>query len=158
MYFTCIKTPIGLLKIEFDSFFSVQKIYKVNKYENTRIPDTALKFVEQIDLYFKGKLINFNYPLNIKHLSEFDKKVMELINQIPYGYTTTYKWIAKQLNTSPRAVGQALKRNPLPIIIPCHRVINSDGTSGGYNLGIEEKKWLIKHEQTILYKPLSHKV
>jgi len=45
----------------------------------------------------------------------------------------------KQLNTSPRAVGQALKRNPLPIIIPCHRVINSDGTSGGYSLGIEEK-------------------
>ncbi|MEN2985217.1 MAG: methylated-DNA--[protein]-cysteine S-methyltransferase, partial [Thermodesulfovibrionaceae bacterium] len=68
------------------------------------------------------------------------------------------KWIAKKLQTSPRAVGQALKRNPLPIIIPCHRVIKSNGELGGYSLGVETKKWLVEHEKTILYKLRLHKI
>lgn len=152
MYFVCVKTPIGFLKIVFDSLFAVKKISPADCSSNTNIPEFALNFVNQLKLYFKGELLEFNYPVNIQNISEFDKKVLELICQIPYGHIVTYNWIAKRLNTSPRAVGQALKRNPLPIIIPCHRVIKSDGTLGGYNLGIETKKWLIEHEKSTLYK------
>jgi len=62
------------------------------------------------------------------------------------------------LNTSPRAVGQALKVNPLPLIIPCHRVITTNGAIGGYSLGIKVKKWLLEHEKATLYKLLLHKI
>jgi len=65
-------------------------------------------------------------------ITEFQKKVYDIIKKIPKGRTMSYKEIAEKLNTSPRAVGQALKRNPFPIKIPCHRVINSDNSLGGY--------------------------
>ncbi len=65
-------------------------------------------------------------------LTKLQKKVYAIVKKIPKGKTTTYKAIAEKLNTSPRAVGQALKRNPYPIKIPCHRVIKSDGSLGGY--------------------------
>ncbi len=152
MYFACVMTPIGLLGIVFDSFLSVKKIFITDSNKNATIPEFALNFVKQLNSYFKGELLEFNYPVNIQNISEFDKKVLEVTCEIPYGQTVTYNWLAKKLNTSPIAIGQALKRNPLPIIIPCHRVIKSDGTLGGYSLGIEIKKWLIEHERSTLYK------
>jgi methylated-DNA-[protein]-cysteine S-methyltransferase len=71
-------------------------------------------------------------------VTEFQKKIYKIVKAIPKGSTTTYKAIASQLKSSPRAVGQALKRNPNPITIPCHRVIHSDGRVGGY-FGNKEK-------------------
>jgi len=65
-------------------------------------------------------------------MTEFQEKVFEIVKKIPRGKTMTYGQIAEILNSSPRAVGQALKRNPNPIIVPCHRVIKCDGNSGGY--------------------------
>ncbi len=69
----------------------------------------------------------------------FQKRVYGLVKKIPKGKITTYKEIAKALNSSPRAVGQALKRNPFPINIPCHRVIKSDGSLGGYKGKVNSK-------------------
>ncbi|MGB9710488.1 MAG: methylated-DNA--[protein]-cysteine S-methyltransferase [Thermodesulfovibrio sp.] len=149
MYFACVKTPVGFLEILFDNSLAVTKISLTN-LEKTCIPGIALNFVEQLNAYFVGKLSEFNYPVNIQNVSEFDRAVLDLTLKIPYAHTVTYNWIANKLNTSPRAVGQALKRNPLPIVIPCHRVIKSDGTTGGYSLGIEAKQWLIKHEKSVL--------
>jgi len=65
-------------------------------------------------------------------ITKFQKRVYSIVKKIPKGRTMSYKEIAEKLNTSPRAVGQALKRNPFPIKIPCHRVINSDNSLGGY--------------------------
>lgn len=152
MYFASVLTPIGLLGIIFDSFLSVKRIFITDSNKNITIPEFALNFVKQLNLYFKGELLEFSYSVNIQDISEFDKKVLELTSEIPYGETVTYNWLAKKLNTSPRAIGQSLKRNPLPIIIPCHRVIKSDGKLGGYSLGIERKRWLIEHEKSILYR------
>lgn len=157
MYFACVMTPIGLLGIVFDFSGALQKIFITDSDKNTTIPEFTLNFVKQLNSYFKGELLEFSYPVNIQNISGFDKKVLEVTCEIPYGQTVTYNWIAKKLNTSPIAIGQALKRNPLPIIIPCHRVIKSDGTLGGYSLGIETKKWLIEHEKSIVCKLQSMK-
>lgn len=77
---------------------------------------------------------------------DFKEKVFELTKKIPRGKITTYGIIAKKLKTSPRAVGQALKRNEHPIIIPCHRVVKSDGTLGGYTSEKYSKKELLERE------------
>ncbi len=79
-------------------------------------------------------------------LTEFQKRVYNLLNKIPKGKVTTYKAIAKKLKSSPRAVGKALNKNPWPIKIPCHRVIKSNGKIGGYKLGIKNKIKLLKKE------------
>jgi len=76
----------------------------------------------------------------------FTEKVLETVKKIPYGKVTTYGVIAKMLGTSPRAVGQALKKNKELITIPCHRVVKSDGTLGGYVQGVKEKKRLLESE------------
>jgi len=79
-------------------------------------------------------------------LTDFQKKVYNLVSKIPKGKVTTYKTIAEKLKTSPRAVGKALNVNPWPIKIPCHRVIHANGKIGGYKLGAEKKIKLLKKE------------
>uniref|UniRef100_A0A7C4ELS8 Methylated-DNA--protein-cysteine methyltransferase n=1 Tax=Thermodesulfovibrio aggregans TaxID=86166 RepID=A0A7C4ELS8_9BACT len=162
MYTACIETPIGLFKIFFDNSFAVIKI-KVcegkNKCPDNSVPTEVFeKFSKNLNMYFKGEIKEFSYPYRLKGCSDFEKKVLEFVSRIPYGKTVSYKWIAQRLSTSPRAVGQALKRNPLPVLIPCHRVIKADGSLGGYCLGLKAKKWLIEHENFILCKLLLHKI
>ena len=92
-----------------------------------------------------------NYPKN-KKLTKFQWKVLSVTASIPLGETRSYKWVAGQVGSpkAVRAVGQALRRNPYPVIIPCHRVIKQDGTLGGYAGGSGEKKAkLLKMERQI---------
>lgn len=86
--------------------------------------------------------------LNLNNCTEFQKKVYKAIRKIPKGQVRTYKWVAQKIGNSKayRAVGQALKINPYPGIIPCHRVIKSDGALGGFSKGIKKKKRLLKKE------------
>ncbi len=79
----------------------------------------------------------------------FQRKVWNAVKAIPYGETRSYKWVAKKIGNpkAARAVGQALKRNPLLIIIPCHRVICSDGKLGGFSQGLKKKRELLKLER-----------
>jgi methylated-DNA-[protein]-cysteine S-methyltransferase len=81
----------------------------------------------------------------------FQKGVWEMVKTIPYGQTRTYKWVAEKIGNPEafRAVGQALKKNPLPGIIPCHRVIRSDGKLGGFSKGLKEKARLLKLENAL---------
>ncbi len=102
---------------------------------------------DQVMEYFEGKLRKFDIPFIISG-TDFEKKVWLTLNEIPYGQTRTYKWLAERLGAprSVRAGGQALGRNPLPIILPCHRVIQSDGKLGGYSSGIGIKRRLLELE------------
>ncbi|ACX73566.1 methylated-DNA/protein-cysteine methyltransferase [Methanocaldococcus vulcanius M7] len=84
-----------------------------------------------------------DYELNV---SSFTKKVLDEVKKIKFGETVSYGDIAKKLNTSPRAVGVALSKNPLPLIIPCHRVV-AKNSLGGYSYGIEKKKFILEMEQ-----------
>lgn len=152
-------TPIGFLKIFFEpEKLSVIRILKEEKLKIKEIPPFAEEFIKELNLYFYGELFEFKYPFRILCKSEFQKKVLLKISEIPYGETITYKELAYELKTSPRAIGQALKRNPLPIILPCHRVLKTNGEIGGYSFGKYAKEWLINHEKTTLYKLQSHKI
>lgn len=159
MYISSLRTPIGIIKLFFDDEFILIKITNSSAFDitNEKYPQPVCKVINLLNAYFAGKLLKIDYPVLIKNISEFDRKVLNFINQIPFGQTVSYKWVAESLRTSPRAVGQALKRNPFPIIIPCHRIIKSSGELGGYSLGVEAKKWLIEHEKAILYRLRSHK-
>lgn len=111
-------------------------------------PDKVLDSVEQeLKAYFDGTLTEFKTPIQLEG-TEFSKKVWELLTQIPYGETWSYEELAMKAGGKnySRAVASANGRNPISIIVPCHRVINKNGGLGGYNGGLDKKKYLLKLE------------
>jgi methylated-DNA-[protein]-cysteine S-methyltransferase len=103
----------------------------------------------QLEKYFKGELKTFDFPHSNLEGTKFQKKVWDEVKKIKYGNLVSYKDIAKKINNpqAVRAVGSAIGKNPLPILIPCHRVICSDLTLGGYASGLDIKKKLLKIEK-----------
>jgi methylated-DNA-[protein]-cysteine S-methyltransferase len=101
--------------------------------------------------YLAGRLRSFSTPCDLGSLPPFTQAVLKVTEAIPYGEIRSYRWIAEQLGKpgATRAVGNALARNPIPFIIPCHRVVRSDGSLGGYALGLNWKKKLLKLEKSI---------
>ena len=117
------------------------------------LPDPAMetgspllrKAEDWLTAYFNGENEAVSFPLAPKG-SAFRQTVWAKLLTIPYGETTTYGAIAKELHTSARAVGGAVGHNPISILIPCHRVLSADGSLGGYAGGIERKEYLLKLE------------
>jgi len=101
-----------------------------------------------LDRYLQGRKVDFDVEVDISRLRSFTQKVLNELRKIPYGETRSYGWLAKKVGNpgAARAVGQALKRNPLPIIIPCHRIIRDDGTIGGFSMGENIKERLLALE------------
>ncbi|MDQ1316633.1 MAG: methylated-DNA-[protein]-cysteine S-methyltransferase [Candidatus Poribacteria bacterium] len=99
--------------------------------------------------YFKGQNVDFSFPLDLDDYTKFQKDVWEATESIPYGELRTYGWVASQIGKpkSARAVGNALGANPIPIIIPCHRVVGSDGSLHGFSGGLHWKQRLIDLEK-----------
>lgn len=106
---------------------------------------------QQLEEYFEGNRTEFNLLLQPTG-SDFEQEVWSRIKEITFGSTTTYSALAKQLGdvNKVRAVGRANGQNPLPIVIPCHRVIGANDKLTGYAGGIERKQWLLRHEGAIL--------
>lgn len=96
-------------------------------------------------LYFSGRVIDFPDRLDLSGGTPFQREVWETAKLIPYGETQSYGWIARQMGNpkAVRAVGQALGKNPLPIIVPCHRVLASGGKLGGFSSGLDLKRRLL---------------
>ena len=109
------------------------------------------KAKQQLDQYFDGKRMDFDLPLSPAG-TLFQKKVWRLMSKIPYGHTKTYGDVAKALKSAARAVGGACGANHIPIIIPCHRVLGSNGALGGYSGdgGLDTKTALLKLEGAML--------
>ena len=105
----------------------------------------------QLLQYFEGRRKEFELPLDPAG-SPFERRVWELMSEIPYGETRSYGDLARDLAAAPRAIGQACGRNPLPILIPCHRVLAADGRLGGYSggKGAETKRRLLILEGALL--------
>ena len=107
--------------------------------------------IAQLEEYYKGHRTAFNLPLDPEG-SDFDKSIWKLISEVPFGSTSSYKRLAIASGNvkNIRAVGGANGRNPIPIIVPCHRVIGEDGTLIGYAGGLWRKKKLLQHEGVLL--------
>lgn len=116
------------------SFFSKERVF-------------SCEAPEKVGRYFSGERIEPEVEYEII-ASDFVASVLEEVKKIPYGSTKTYGEIAAKLNTSPRAVGVALKKNPLPVIVPCHRVVAKKGL-GGYSQGLKIKKALLELESSL---------
>jgi len=146
----------GLTTIEFDLSEErfLENIHSRGRTKLIKDSRNIIYYQNQINDYLMGNIRNFTLPLDLNQQTPFQRKVLMAIREIPYGQVSTYAEIAKRIKqpTAYRAVGQALRRNPMPIVIPCHRVIHSDGSLGGYGgtLGSERKITLLKLEGTIL--------
>ena len=104
-------------------------------------------FLKELEEYFQGSLLRFQTPVRPQG-TPFQKKVWKVLTRIPTGETRSYGWVAEKAGVpgGARAVGQANGSNPLPLIVPCHRVINADGKIGGFSSGVGQKKWLLQWE------------
>jgi methylated-DNA-[protein]-cysteine S-methyltransferase len=103
--------------------------------------------IQRLKDYFAAKRVAFPDRLDLSWATAFQREVWRLTQSIPYGETRSYGWLAKELGQrGARAVGQALARNRLPVIIPCHRVVAGDGALGGYSGGVGVKEWLLRLE------------
>jgi methylated-DNA-[protein]-cysteine S-methyltransferase len=102
----------------------------------------------QLRDYFEGRLRVFRQRLELAEGTEFERAVWHALLEVPYGETRTYKWLAERVGRprATRAVGQALSKNPVPIVLPCHRIIESDGSIGGYSSGVDIKRRLLDME------------
>ena len=103
----------------------------------------------QVAEYFRGERVIFQIPVDLSHCSDFERAVLAATETIPYGEVRSYKWIAERIGRprATRAVGNALHKNPVPIVIPCHRVVKSDGSMGGYAFGEAWKTRLLALER-----------
>lgn len=143
-----IETPLGIAKIEGDSE-GVRAVSVLNSEENISsiIPTELEDCTHQIKEYFEGTRTTFDLKLNPKG-TEFQKNVWNHLLKIPYGKTVSYLDLSKEIGDvkAIRAVASANGKNPLWIIVPCHRVIGSDGSLTGYAGGLHRKQWLLEHE------------
>lgn len=113
-------------------------------------PDAFKDLINRLSAYFYGAEVSFPDKLDLSQATPFQRQVWEITRLIPYGETRSYGWVAEQLDkpAALRAVGQALGKNPLPVIIPCHRVVATSGRLGGFSGGAEMKQRLLSLEAT----------
>ena len=143
-----INTPLGVAKISGDGT-GISSVTVLNTDETISdiIPETLQDCVSQLQEYFNGEREHFNLKLNPQG-TVFQRQVWEQLQVIPFGKTVSYLELSKQLGDvkAIRAVANANGKNPLWIIVPCHRVIGSDGSLTGYAGGLHRKQWLLEHE------------
>ncbi len=161
---SAIETPLGLLCIgAHNRRLCAVKFgrLKINRPVPIQSPvptrdDQALlnRVCAQLKEYFSGARHKFELPIDVTRLTPFQREVLSVTNRIPWGEVWSYQRVAKEMGrpNASRAVGQALGRNPIPIVIPCHRVVASDGSLGGYcgTTGLDLKRWLLRHESAPL--------
>lgn len=154
MYYTLYESPIGTLALISDGAHLIK--IKVNTQPSSKLiykPDIFKNVIKWLDCYFAGEKVNPNtIPLKMIG-TPFQMLVWNLLKKIPYGDVTTYGTLAKEvakekgiLKMSAQAIGNAVHKNPLPIIIPCHRVIAQNNHLGGYGLGVDKKIILLTLE------------
>jgi len=161
IYYTTCSSPLGAMHIAATkkgvcavawSRKSWERfIAKADRLSKAKIvPDrNKLKTVKtELDGYFGGNIRNFTVPVDLFTATDFERKVLHAAHTVEWGRTTSYSEIALKIGSpaASRAVGNALGKNPIPIIIPCHRVLKSDGTLGGFSGGLDKKKFLLALE------------
>ena len=156
--YTVYRSPFGLIGLVASQegllrlgFYGSEKGFRgwvLRNYPNSK-QDSGFfsSLITQLERYFSGERVDFRFPLNPQG-TRFQRKVWRKLTEIPYGQVRSYKWVAEQIGSpnSQRAVGNAVGANPIAIVIPCHRVIRSDGSIGGYGYGVAMKRRLLNLE------------
>ena len=147
------RSPVGILELTANDH-GVTGLHFVQHAGKSTAQNSHLKqCVAELEEYFKGKRKDFTLNLVLKG-TEFQTKVWDALLSIPYGETASYLDIAKKIGdkNATRAVGGANNKNPVAIIVPCHRVIAHDGSMGGFGGGLPNKEWLLNHEHKVAGK------
>lgn len=161
IYYTMLNSPIGKLytakTAKGFSFLSLNRkegeryLKDLKRDTNVELHKNDVTFLplkKALKRYFSGDEMNFSFRFDLLWGTPFQRRVWNAMRKIPYGQTRSYKWLAQRIGnpTKARAVGQACGSNPLPILIPCHRVIKSDGGLGGFGGGLHIKRKLLELE------------
>jgi methylated-DNA-[protein]-cysteine S-methyltransferase len=147
-----VDSSIGTIEVTAsdDALTNIQLRPKPVTEQTSNSTKLMKNIINQLENYLKNPDSTFNLPLAPQGTA-FQQKVWQTLQNIPSGETRTYGELAKQLNTSPRAIGNACRANPIPVIIPCHRVVgqNNDGGFMGKTTGqsLKIKQWLLEHER-----------
>jgi methylated-DNA-[protein]-cysteine S-methyltransferase len=150
IFVKCIESPFGYITITTNETHLLQLNFSKGheeKYRSSTLPIIMTETLTQLDLYFKKTISVFNLPIDPTG-TDFQKKVWQSLQSIPPGNVLTYQKLAEQVDSisKTRAVASAIAKNPILIIIPCHRVIGSNGKLTGYSGGIDKKRQLLIHE------------
>ena len=149
-YYDVIKSPVGKIHVVFGSE-GIERITleeeRFRKEYSSCIKKENREARKQLEEYFDGKRKEFSLPLQFEGTT-FQKRVWNVLREIPCGETRSYEWVAKKAGRprAVRAVGNAVGANPIPVVIPCHRVIRKNGELGGYGYGTDVKKKLLEIE------------
>jgi O-6-methylguanine DNA methyltransferase len=148
-FYDFCETVFGFLYLHFKGEKITALTYHKPQHLTLMSTDTSLTVCTELREYLNLKRKNFTVTIYFEGATDFQKVVWNCLKTVPYGETRTYQWLAHEIGKprASRAVGQALGRNPLPVIIPCHRIIRSDNLLGGYSGGIERKMQLLELEQ-----------
>jgi methylated-DNA-[protein]-cysteine S-methyltransferase len=149
-YYDIFESPIGTLYLVFSGKILCEVLFH-RPAGVIRKGEAPLLIKKELKEYFEIGKDEFTQKTGFMKGTEFNRNVWIALKEVPYGETRTYKWLAEKVGkpTASRAVGQALSRNPVPIILPCHRIIESDGSIGGYSAGIDIKRRLLETEYYI---------
>ena len=147
----CLSSAVGLLRTTLPQSSPQRAIEMLSSTieQAAWAPDSFAEIIPMFTEYFDGKRKEIPCTLDFGHATLFQRQVYKIVRSIPYGETRSYSWVAKQIGrpAAVRAVGQALGRNPLPIVVPCHRVIASNGSLRGFGGGLEMKRNLLRLER-----------
>ncbi len=144
-------TPRGLVKVSFPIFDPDETLADLAERISPRVLEAPARLDEarrQLDRYFTGELTEFDLPLDWQLSKDFRRRVLRAIDRIPYGQTRSYTEVARTAGNerAVRAAGSACGSNPIPIVVPCHRVLRSGGALGGYGGGLPMKEALLELE------------
>jgi methylated-DNA-[protein]-cysteine S-methyltransferase len=137
-----LSTPLGTLFLLMKGKSLAGISFTKPRMKTGRAPEAVKR---ELTDYFAGRLREFTLGILLTGGTEFEKEVWRALRDVPYGETRSYKWLAERVGRpgGSRAVGQALAKNPIPIVLPCHRIIESKGKLGGYTPGVDVKRRLL---------------
>lgn len=151
MRWTVTPTPIGDLAVAADDTGVCGVRFSPFQVDPVEPAGLLAAAVDQLRAYFAGERTGFDLPLSVRHGSDFERAVWSALCQIPYGQMRTYGEIAASVGdpSAARAVGVACNRNPLPVVVPCHRVVGAGGKLVGFGGGLPRKRFLLELESRI---------
>jgi len=146
-------SELGLCRVGFDPEpeLELERLARDFGPRVLRTPKALDRVRRELDEYFAGRRHTFDLELDLRAVPEFHRRVLDELSRVEYGHTTTYGTLAAQVGSprAARAVGTVMNRNPLPIVLPCHRVVGASGSLTGYGGGLERKEWLLRLEGAI---------